>query len=422
MMVVSGREPVNNTGESDSDSDLWEYYRLEERLFIQSANTHLRGEDTISHLLQEDLDWQYTIDTAYEHCVTQLLYHALSDYESAVTPDWVLTELQAQCQRIAQQNLQYTHELVELVSAIRAQDIPVIPYRGPVLASIGYGDIGLRQFKDLDLLVYQDDIPVVKDLLLERGYEPRYWSDSTEELTETQERLYTKFCRDYPFQNDAGIEVELHWRVVSRDFPTDITMDRVWDRAEDVSIGGSQLAVLSPEDRLLMLLVHGSRHRWERLSWIVDVAQVLTTADIDMAAVWQRAKAQNCKRMVALGFVIVQDLFNSPAPSEVVQYINSDGKLAGLRSKRHDHLFAAPYSGQVEEHIDQAGLLDRTWQRVHFWLWWALSPDRPTIETYAFPNRLAFFYRVGRLHRLLELGVERVKTSTEGSSDSPQLD
>jgi len=410
MMVVSGREPVNNTGESDSDSDLWEYYRLEERLFIQSANTHLRGEDTISHLLQEDLDWQYTIDTAYEHCVTQLLYHALSDYGSAVTPDWVLTELQAQCQRIAQQNLQYTHELVELVSAIRAQDTPVIPYRGPVLASIGYGDIGLRQFKDLDLLVYQDDIPAVKDLLLERGYEPRYWLDSTEELTETQERLYTKFCRDYPFQNDAGIEVELHWRVVSRDFPTDITMDRVWDRAEDVSIGGSQLAVLSPEDRLLMLLVHGSRHRWERLSWIVDVAQVLTTADIDMAAVWRRAYAQNCKRMVVLGFVLINDLFDIKVPLEVTDYLKTDKQMDRLVSTRHDHLFVAPYEEKVEVHIEQAELLDHRWQWLHFWLWWAFSPDRPTIERFAFPSQLAPLYRVGRLSRLLALGAKRFKS------------
>lgn len=392
---------------SQIDNEVWDHYQVEDRLLIRSINANLHEENTISKLLQQDIDWRYTVDTAYEHCVTQLLYQALKNYAQELTPNWVLDELNTQLQLIGKQNLQYTQALIELVSEIRANDIPVIPYRGPVLASIAYGNIGLRQFGDLDLLVYQSDIPAIKEILVRLGYKPRYWRESTEELTETQERLYTKYCRDYPLQNDAGIEVELHWRVVSRDFPTNIKMDTVWDRAVDVTVGGSQLAVLSPEDRLLMLLVHGSRHQWERLGWIVDVAQVLYRYEIDMKSVWERAKAQNSTRMAALGLLLVHELFDINIPNQLIEHIY-DPSVNNLSIICKKNLFNHSTSDTFEAHIYQSKLLESNRQVFRFWLLWALHPERATIEMIKLPESMTKLYPLIRITRIIKLALRKL--------------
>jgi hypothetical protein len=46
-----------------------------------------------------------------------------------------------------------TAELCRLISLFAAADIAAIPYKGPVLGLFAYGNIALRRFVDLDVIV-----------------------------------------------------------------------------------------------------------------------------------------------------------------------------------------------------------------------------------------------------------------------------
>jgi len=389
-------------------------YRPEQRLVIQAVRSELGDRDYVSEATGPDIDWEGTIQTADKHGVSQLLYRAFDEHCRESVPSDVMADLRTRYETTTRTNLMYTQELFDLVEVIRDQDIQVIPYRGPVLASIAYGNIALRQFGDLDLFVNQDDIPAVKSLLLNEGYNPRYWYSSTEDLSPAQERAYTSFCRDYPFRRENGLEVELHWRVISRHFPTEITLDTVWNRRVKTSINGRELAVLSTEDRLLMLCVHGSRHKWERFSWIVDVGQFINRHDVNWDDVWQRASEQNCKRMVALGPLLAHDLFGTELPGHVSQFIETDNKTNVLRAKWHQLLFESPNQGRFESRLEQVEMLDRKRDVVHFWLWWAFSPDRPSLERVALPDSMVGLYRLVRMARLSGLAGRRAKRTVRG--------
>ena len=53
----------------------------------------------------------------------------------------------------AHRALWLTLELLNIHRHLQARGLEVLPYKGPVLAEALYGNVALRQFSDLDLLV-----------------------------------------------------------------------------------------------------------------------------------------------------------------------------------------------------------------------------------------------------------------------------
>ncbi len=66
-----------------------------------------------------------------------------------------------------------------------------------------------------------------------------------------------------------------------------------------------------------MLCVHGSRHGWDKLEHLASVAELVRRSpSLDWAAVWHRADAMHCRRMVAFGLLLAHALFDAPLRPE----------------------------------------------------------------------------------------------------------
>jgi putative nucleotidyltransferase-like protein len=99
------------------------------------------------------------------HGMRLLLYRFLSRAEGNVGrnlvrptfPDHVTSVLQEFTQRNLRKNLLVTGELVILLRLFVKHGVNVIPFKGPTLAALAYGDLGLREFGDLDLLIARPD-------------------------------------------------------------------------------------------------------------------------------------------------------------------------------------------------------------------------------------------------------------------------
>jgi hypothetical protein len=55
--------------------------------------------------------------------------------------------------RHTEHNFLLTEELLALLSELEANGIPEIAYKGPGLAAMIYGDLAMRQFNQLDIIV-----------------------------------------------------------------------------------------------------------------------------------------------------------------------------------------------------------------------------------------------------------------------------
>ena len=69
--------------------------------------------------------------------------------------------------------------------------------------------------------------------------------------------------------------------------------------------------VMAPEELLIILCVHGSKHAWERLKWVVDVAELLRSQRLNWKRVFSTATKWKCRRMALLGLAFAMGLWKS---------------------------------------------------------------------------------------------------------------
>ncbi|MEO8342158.1 MAG: nucleotidyltransferase family protein, partial [Nitrospirota bacterium] len=61
---------------------------------------------------------------------------------------------------------------------------------------------------------------------------------------------------------------------------------------------------MAPEEFLIILCLHGSKHGWERLKWVADVAELLRSQWINWKRVFSTAAERKCHRMLLLGLAL----------------------------------------------------------------------------------------------------------------------
>src|SRR5262245_51395668 len=156
-------------------------------------------------LVRLALDWEMVVGDARRHGVDPLLCRHLSAIEESSIPAWVRDRLRGHFETNAVRNRLLTAELTKVLARLADQDIAAIPYKGPVLARTAYGDVALRRFADLDVLVRRADVVRAVAALRELGYEPRL------RLTRAQERAFLLFQCEYPLDRDRGrLTTEIH--------------------------------------------------------------------------------------------------------------------------------------------------------------------------------------------------------------------
>src|ERR1051326_5918676 len=109
-------------------------------------------------LLNERIDWQRLLRKARQHHVLPLLCKQLSALGVAMMPEPVLKQLRTIFAANRRRNAFLAGELIRIVEIFERSGIPAIPFKGPALAVEAYGDLSLRQFGDLDIIVPKEDV------------------------------------------------------------------------------------------------------------------------------------------------------------------------------------------------------------------------------------------------------------------------
>jgi hypothetical protein len=306
--------------------------RPEIELVLCCARTHLdvKNIDRIKSLVQKNIDWKFLIHRANYHKVLPLLYTNLKAICPEAVPTSALDTLFHAFQVTAQYNMLLAGELARVLSWLGEHKIVAVPYKGPVLANSLYANIALRPSSDLDILVLQQDVLTVKDLLLTLGYRPKL------EMTYAQEVAYlnSKTEHTYDFLHpDKGTTIELHWRIEPR-YSTVIEPQHFWHNLELTSFAGITIANLPLEDWLPILCVHASRHIWERLVWLCDVAELLQShPNINWQRMMRQANQLGYRRILLVGLCLAHRLLEANLPPEIMQEIAADRQVDLLVSK-----------------------------------------------------------------------------------------
>jgi hypothetical protein len=309
-----------------------------------------------------------------------------------------MTQLKVDNHENTKSSLFLTAELLRLLSLFEAQGIHAIPFKGPTLALSAYGDVALRQFKDLDIFVHQRDVLAVKELLIGQGFKPYL------ELSNAQEAALLLHGNAYGFGcDDTRVWLDVHWAFVRRYFCFELDVDRLWDRLETITVGRQQLLTLPPEDLLSVLCVHASKHLWQRLGWISDIASLIERRkNIDWQLVLENAATLGTRRMLSIGLFLAKELLQAPIPEGVWKTVKADRTAITLAEQMHHRLFRernAP-PGHFETALLQIRMRERKEDRLRFCLRLA---GTTTVYDWTFvplPEWLFFLYYLLRPLRL----------------------
>jgi hypothetical protein len=358
-------------------------------------------------LLQQGIDWTYLLRIASLHRLLPLLYWHLHRTSPDAVPQPVLDQLRRRFHGIGQRNLLLARELLRLLSAFTAHGIRAIPFKGPLLAATAYDNLALRQFRDLDILVQRPDILRAKDVLTSLGYQPM------NPLAQAQGESYLQ-SRDYIFvRDDADIRVDLQWQITGTALAFPLDLEELQERLEPVSLAGIRVFHLPVEDLLLILAVHGCKHRWERLKWICDVAEVLRRQpEANWGQLLDRARRVGATRMLALGLFLVNDLLGAPLPEAVRRSIDADKAVKALARQVYERLFRevddppSPY----DQAAFSLGLRERFGARMRYCLGYvgrflriALTPNAWDRTLVPLPSSLSPLYYLLRPIRLMRM-------------------
>jgi len=304
---------------------------LETEMLLCSANVNLDagGTERLRALACARPDWERLLQMALAHRTMPLVYKHLSTACPDVVPAPFMARLHDHFYLNAMRNEALKEELCGLLRLLALRDIAAVPYKGPVLALCAYGDLSLRQFNDLDVMVRPQDVRRAAPLLRERGYEQQW------HLSPAQEAAYLRSDCEMLFARDqGGLFVDLHWALVRRCFSVRTDYERLWRRLQPVSLGGCQAQTFAPEDLLTILCVHAGKDLWERLIWVADVAQLLAThADLDWTRIFKEATASGARRMLLLGLFLAHDLLGAKLPAEVLRQVEAEPAVKALAAR-----------------------------------------------------------------------------------------
>ena len=273
--------------------------------------------------LGEVADWPALIALTERHRMVGLVQAHLRAHAWDLVPEELQRSLHERARSNAAANLLLASELVSALALLDSHRIPVLPYKGPLLAQNVYGNLALREMKDLDLLLRPFDVRRAIHLLGKHGYR------LTTPLLRGLVALGLEYQATLRRDKDAAM-IELHWTVVPRSVSAPFGLDELWPHRLETSLAGHRIHVPSHEDTLTILCVHGCKHRWMRLEWLCGTAELLRTKPLDWERVFDRGEKWHAGRMLRTGVLLAHELLDAPLPDRVLRIARSDETAAEL--------------------------------------------------------------------------------------------
>jgi hypothetical protein len=302
-------------------------------------------------------------------------------------------------------SLRFTQALLEIQDEFSAKSIRLLGYKGPALSALLHGNVAMREFVDIDVLISTNDLSAAVNILEQLGYV------SDQKLTPKQDRDFRKTASNFTFLHpETRVSIELHWQIAHRFSGIAFDFEDLWQRRFAVDLGNGQaIATFSPSDQLLILALHGARHFWESLGWVADIAYLLQRNDLDFDTVWPRAKSLRLTGMTAWALRFTQECFGG-APRSIPNEVSLSSIDHALSLSYHRaNAESIPPELTFAEHFAFAALLESLSTRLAYFTRLLFTPGTADWADRDLPEHMHFAYPMVRISRVLRKSVRPAK-------------
>lgn len=345
----------------------------------------------VHKLLSDGVDWTDFVVKVRRHGLTSLIGSALAQTAPAFVPDEILGAFNVASTRIRDGNQVLFDELTRVLSRLEKAGIPAIPFKGPILALEAYQNLALREFRDLDFLLHDNDVDRAMPILRHLGYERQL------KVTESQARLIRRIQgQEILFSTHRAIAIEPHIRLIPLRMALSIDHAALWQRAQRTTWNGFATWTLEPVDTLLLLAVHGGKEFWWRMNWACDVAAFCSAHEaLNWDVLLERASAYGCRRMVLLALLLGHAFFSARVPESVLDRARADRVVGQMVQSIEAQWRAGEVLGPPSNRrLSWSRLLlhDRMLQRASYIARTWFLPGPEIVSWIALPRPLRFGY------------------------------
>jgi hypothetical protein len=288
----------------------------------------------LSELLRPPMDWPTLFAIAEEHGVIGLLATRVGELHDECVPAEFRKKLQERYRSQALVTLGRIAELFRLLKRLAPAGIETLVVKGPALSMQAYGDPGLRQYGDLDLLVRDADIRRATEVMAAAGYDADVPLSAIAAGKIPGEYLFTR--------TGTNLLVELHTERTLRYFPRGLPLEKLFERQIRVRLDAHEIPALCVEDELVLISIHGAKHFWERLMWVADVAALITRqTSLDWERATKAARDTGAERMLHVGLRLAADILKMPIPEKIGAAVRADHAATELATQIETWLPAA---------------------------------------------------------------------------------
>jgi hypothetical protein len=341
------------------------------------------------------LNWDYLIQKAAEHNVLMLFYQSLKQTHLELLPKSICNQLKIEAQRRIARNLFLTQQLFKILDLFAAHDIQGIPFKGPVWAKFAYGNMALREFGDLDILVRPEDFPKAKELLIQQGYHDPLLGTKEQQIAQVQ-----------MVRQDGQVKIDLHFGLVPPIFYLPLDSEPFFNELQTVSIGGRDIATFSPENSVALGYIHGTKDNWGLLKRICDFAALIRTyPNVDWQDIMNRVGTNDSDINFWLGILVTQSYLQISLPEQLVEKSQQFTDISEV-VEQHKQLFYRAELGYKCSLFGGLRLYQMTEMsvggKIRYFVGKALDVNERDKETFALPGFLFFLYYPLRIVRLIE--------------------
>jgi hypothetical protein len=298
-----------------------------------------RSNAEIEQLLRGKLDWQAVVAHAMWHGLAPLVAARLEPFPALVPPQ-IRQRFRALHAQALQHNLKLMGYSREALNCLAAREIVAVPFKGPLLAQQLYGNLALRQCADIDILIRRKDLTSALDALRELNFAPAL------PISDHQKQALAAFDFELWLQRDST-HLELHWECIPRFYGIGFGLDQALPRVRRLLVDGAAITELAPEDLFLALTLHGTKHLWAKLIWLLDLVRLAEVhSDFDWRLVLANVRQLRVERLFLVATQLASELFGLAVPEKVQEEWKRRPELNSLVGRAYANL-ASP-EPQVE--------------------------------------------------------------------------
>lgn len=296
---------------------------------------------------REPVEWDAFRGLAERHGLASFAFRNLTDEDHSWLPPAVRAGMREDLKARTGHNLRMAAETLRICRAFADADVPHFVLKGAAVGETFYGNPGLRDAVDIDVLVPVQVAPRCLAIVQELGFlggATRRWSPNLG-------RPRRFIAKDWLLQHtESGTLVELHWRLTENPYYLPMPPD-LWRRAAEPR--GEGFPHLPRLLWALFLVCHGAQSHFTQLKWLTDLHLMQAQfPDITPERLISEADARGLARPVRQALALLDLIYGTDLSPQVrrdvyrhgvLRYLVADAlsaleareALGGVRSLRH---------------------------------------------------------------------------------------